>query len=110
MRYLLLLSLLLFLISPVQAEHPGQASETLHQNNPSLNIWGIISLSSADIDTAFLRTDRDAQPTCFTMRSYYVERESKHSDATHPIGSSTCMPSSKFDLKPVPIAEQGAQR
>jgi len=111
MRYLVAVSLPLLLISLALAENQGKVADALLQNNPSPNTWGIISLSAlADVNTAFWRAYRDAQPTCFKMRTYYVEKESKHSDSTRAIGYSTCTPSAKFDLKPVPVAEKDAKR
>jgi hypothetical protein len=89
-----------FLISPAVAENPGKTSDTLNQKSGAPDAWGIISPSaSADVNGAFARTEGDAQPTCLKMRSYYVERESKHSDVTHPIGYSTCTPSERFAVK-----------
>lgn len=37
--------------------------------------------------------------TCFTMRSYVVEREDPESDAVRPKAYSTCQPSSRYDLR-----------
>ena len=100
MRYLVAVSLLPFLISPVFAENQGKASDTLNQKSGAPDACGIISPSaSADVNAAFAGIERDAQPTCLKMRSYYVERESKHSDVTHPIGYSTCTPSERFAVK-----------
>ncbi|HEV2731323.1 MAG TPA: hypothetical protein VGV15_14935 [Terriglobales bacterium] len=100
MRYLVAVSLLSFLISPALAENRGNASDTLNQKSGAPDAWGIISPSAPDdVNAAFARTERDAQPTCLKMRSYYVERESKHSDVTHPIGYSTCTPSERFAVK-----------
>jgi hypothetical protein len=41
----------------------------------------------------------EKQHTCLKLRSYYVERESKHSDVTRPVGYSTCTPWPRFDVK-----------
>ena len=41
----------------------------------------------------------DTDATCFTMRSYVVARDSKHSDSTHPTGYSTCQSSSKYRVR-----------
>jgi hypothetical protein len=37
--------------------------------------------------------------TCFSMRTYMVEREDPGSDTVTPKGYSTCQPSSSFDLR-----------
>ena|SRR5215471_15422651 len=37
--------------------------------------------------------------TCYTLRTYVVARDSKNSDSTHPVRSSTCLPGSRLRLK-----------
>lgn len=107
MRYLFSLSLLLLMISPALAQNPssknhGKARDTLNQHRWSPDAWGIISLSASldDGKDQLLSPAKDGtQPTCFKIRSYYVERESMRSDSTRPVGYSTCTPSEKFDLR-----------
>ena len=107
MRYLVSLSLLLLVISPTFAQdnlskNQGKATNTLNQHSWSPDAWGIISPSvSLDDgrDQLFSPAKDETLPTCLKMRSYYVERESKHSDVTNPIGYSTCTPSTRFDIK-----------
>jgi len=106
MRYLFSLLLLLLVISPALAQNPlsknqEKAAKTLHQQSWSRDAWGIISPSTSldDGRGQVFSPEDETQPTCFKMRSYYVERESKHSDVTHPIGYSTCTPSTRFDIK-----------
>lgn len=41
----------------------------------------------------------EADAMCYTIRSYVVARDSKHSDSTHPVGYSTCQPASRYRLK-----------
>jgi hypothetical protein len=43
---------------------------------------------------------------CFAIRSYVVARDSKNSDATHPVGYSTCRPAKRYGVKKVGIAPQ----
>lgn len=40
----------------------------------------------------------DGDGLCYTMRSYVVARDSKHSDATHPVSYSTCQKASRYRL------------
>ena len=42
---------------------------------------------------------------CFTMRTYVVARDSKHSDATHLVGYSTCQKASRYRLRTTQIQE-----
>jgi hypothetical protein len=37
--------------------------------------------------------------TCLSIRSYKVARDSKDSDATHPVSESTCLPASRYGVK-----------
>jgi len=36
---------------------------------------------------------------CYTIRTYVVARDSKDSDSTHPVTSSTCQPGSRYHVK-----------
>ena len=36
---------------------------------------------------------------CYSIRSYVVARDEKDSDSTHPVGSSTCQPVSRYGLR-----------
>lgn len=42
----------------------------------------------------------EAEPTCYAIRSYVVARDKKDSDSVHPVGSSTCISTSRYRLKP----------
>ena len=48
--------------------------------------------------------------TCYTIRSYVVARDSKHSDSTHPAGYSTCQPASRYGLKTTDIRIESVNR
>ncbi len=37
--------------------------------------------------------------TCYAIRSYVVARDSKESEATHPVSYSTCQPASRYRLR-----------
>jgi len=41
----------------------------------------------------------DVDGLCYTMRSYVVARDSKHSDSTHPVSYSTCQKASRYRLR-----------
>jgi hypothetical protein len=40
-----------------------------------------------------------ADTLCYSIRSYVVKRDSKHSDSVHPAGYSTCVPAARYRLK-----------
>jgi hypothetical protein len=50
-----------------------------------------------------LRITSEPEPICYTMRTYFVEREDPQSDVTWVVGSSSCQWSSKFSLKSAEI-------
>jgi hypothetical protein len=56
-------------------------------------------LSKSLIETLAVQDGLEGDTTCYTIRSYVVARDSKHSDATHAAGYSTCQPSTRFRLK-----------
>ena len=41
----------------------------------------------------------DGDVTCYTMQSYLVKRQSRHSDAVDAVGYSTCLAASKYGVK-----------
>jgi hypothetical protein len=45
-----------------------------------------------------LPPEQSEGPTCYSIRSYQVARDSKDSDATHAVGESTCLPSSRYGV------------
>ncbi len=44
-----------------------------------------------------LRPDLDA--TCYTMRTYLVQRDESDSDSVHPVSYTTCQPAPRFAVK-----------
>jgi hypothetical protein len=46
-----------------------------------------------------------ADTTCFTIHRLKVARDSKDSDATHAVSSSTCLPSSQYQVKSTVLRE-----
>ncbi|HVN21015.1 MAG TPA: hypothetical protein VMU05_19675 [Dongiaceae bacterium] len=39
------------------------------------------------------------EPMCYAIRSYVVARDSKNSDSVHPVGYTTCIPASRYQLR-----------
>ncbi len=46
-----------------------------------------------------LSINPDLNATCYTMRTYRVQRDDRRSDSVHPVGYTTCQPAPRFDLK-----------
>jgi hypothetical protein len=51
-----------------------------------------------------------ADTTCLKIRSYVVARDSKDSDATHPVSYSTCQPSSRYRVRTTEIRTETVDR
>lgn len=56
-----------------------------------------------DAKAALPPTEFQGQPgddtTCYSIRSYVVARDSKYSDAVHPVSYTTCVPASRYRLR-----------
>jgi len=50
-----------------------------------------------------------ADTLCYAIRSYVVARDSKHSDSVHPVGYTTCVPASRYQLRTT-IDQQAPER
>ena len=46
---------------------------------------------------------------CYAIRSYVVARDSKHSDSVHPVGYTTCVPASRYQLRTT-VEQQSSER
>lgn len=53
----------------------------------------------SDLTHRGLSWSRPSEQTCYTMRSYLMAREDRHSDSTRQVGYSVCKPSSTFDVR-----------
>lgn len=47
---------------------------------------------------------------CYSIRSYVVARDSKDSDFTHAVGTSTCQPASRYHVKSAQLEYSPADR
>ncbi|MGA8438186.1 MAG: hypothetical protein WB762_33190 [Candidatus Sulfotelmatobacter sp.] len=83
--------------SPVKApfvmpySDSGVSNMGIGQSSPRLNQF--------DLPKVWLTAPDGPLPDdtfCLTMRSYKVARDNPDSDATHPVGYSTCQPAARF--------------
>jgi hypothetical protein len=51
-----------------------------------------------------------ADSICYSIRSYVVARDDKDSDSTHPVGSSTCQPASRYRMKKALVEPDSSDR
>jgi hypothetical protein len=72
---------------------PDDALPVYHSDQNSLNL-----IAKASESLGHGKSESEDK-VCFSIRSYVVARDSKDSDATHPVGSSTCQPASRYGVK-----------
>jgi hypothetical protein len=67
-----------------------------------------------DARSDLMTLNLDGQPgddtTCYAIRSYLVARDSKTSDATHPVGYSTCQPASRYHVRTTELHSTAVSR
>jgi len=62
--------------------------------------FGMSFLPGSGTDHIAISLDGNpADATCYSIRSYVVARDSKHSDSTHPVAYSTCQPANRYRLR-----------
>jgi hypothetical protein len=64
----------------------------------------------ADLMTLNLDGQPSDDTTCYAIRSYVVARDSKTSDATHPVGYSTCQPATRYRLRTTELHSNSVNR
>jgi hypothetical protein len=69
----------------------------VHSNRDADRRWGLLRPEEGGANAGSGALDEDE--ICYTMRTYLVEREYKHSDSTRPAGYTTCSPAVKFEVK-----------
>jgi hypothetical protein len=113
MRILGLLVLLFALVSACGARDSGQSPSSQAAVNSSnsdllspseiagqdfVQVW---PSDRADQHDAPSDSARDRDITCFTMHTFLVKREGPHSDVTEPVGQSTCLAGSRYNVRKV---------
>jgi hypothetical protein len=69
------------------------------QSHFTVNSSGRGMLAAAERNLLLEDMPLQGDDICYTIRSYVVARDSKDSDSTHPVKSSTCLPGSRYHLK-----------
>ena len=86
---------------PADSKSASNPIERMRIDQFRINPKGLPFQQDARADLITLNLD--GQPgddtTCYAIRSYVVARDSKTSDATHPVGYSTCRPASRYHLR-----------
>ena len=103
MRILGLLVLLCGVCGASDAVRQGASPQAaVNSFNPDVSTSGIVRpFSLASDDRSRADSERDGDLTCYTMHTFLVKRESPHSDATEPVGQSTCLAGSRYNVRKV---------
>jgi len=126
MSYRLLLAALCLSVLPAFAQDHSLVSGNADRNlqpvadfrtppaSTASESWRILPEQDSDKDKNLTLTQRDLGPEgvlasspgslapesmCYSIRSYVVARDSKHSDSVHPAGYTTCVPATRYRLK-----------
>ena len=92
-----------FLASRNNAQSPMLLLEPVPQNSKEdelllkLNYGELASKLNADGSMAIPGLQGDS--LCYAIRSYVVARDSKNADSVHPVGYTTCVPASRYQLR-----------
>ena len=103
-RRLLVLSLLILLcVATVAAQSPSDktndsssAASEIKKDSP---VTRALESNTQDARAQHILTLEQNDAICYTLRTYRVARLSPESDATKPAGYSSCLRSSRFQLK-----------
>jgi hypothetical protein len=82
-----------------QGLSPQTAVDSLHSDPGASGIVRPFSLASDDRSRA--DSERDGDLTCYTMHTFLVKRESSRSDVTEPVGQTTCLAGSRYNVRKV---------
>lgn len=92
-----------FLASQNNAQSPMLSLESVPQNSRADEI--LLKLNYGERAAKLNADGRMAVPglqddsLCYAIRSYVVARDNKDSDSVHPVGYTTCVPASRYQLR-----------
>jgi hypothetical protein len=97
---------------PDLGAHQQQDSQALPSQETQSVLGSGASLRLNAIDPMIVSSDKRPidDTVCYTIRSYVVARDSKHSDSVHPAGYSTCQPAGKYRLRTTQLTTDPAER
>ncbi|MGA7753825.1 MAG: hypothetical protein WCB05_13400 [Candidatus Sulfotelmatobacter sp.] len=97
---------------PADSSAAGNPIERMRIDQFKLDPKGLPFQQDARADLMTLNLDGQAgdDTTCFAIRSYVVARDSKNSDATHPVGYSTCRPASRYRVRTTELHSTSVNR
>ena len=103
-RRLLVLSLLILLcVATVAAQSPsGKSNDSSSASSENKKVspeTRALDSNTQDASAQHILTLEQNDAVCYTLRTYRVARLSPESDATKPAGYSSCLRSSRFQLK-----------
>jgi hypothetical protein len=96
--------------APIEKEQIALNRPDLSTQNALQRMHGLPF--KADTRSDLIALNLDGQPggdtTCYAIRSYVVARDSKDSEATHPVSYSTCQPARRYGLKKAQLRGESA--
>jgi hypothetical protein len=103
MRILGLLVLLCGVCSAGDAVRQSASPQAaVNSFSPDVSASGIVRpFSLALDDRSRADSEHDGDLTCYTMHTFLVKREGPHSDVTEPVGQSTCLAGSRYNVRKV---------
>jgi hypothetical protein len=103
MRILGLLLLLCGLCGASDSVRQGASPQTaVNSFNSDAGASGIVRpFSLASDDRSRADSERDGDLTCYTMHAFLVKRDGPRSDVTEPVGQSTCLAGSRYNVRKV---------
>jgi hypothetical protein len=93
---------------PQQSNPTQRLQDGISQYHPEGNFPVLLPNENLDKGIAISPSgDGPDDHFCFKIRSYVVARDSKNSDSTHFVRSSTCQPASKYRVKTTQMEHGG---
>jgi hypothetical protein len=82
----------------ILANQPGTESGTDPMDHMRVDKFRI-DRNTLPLPGTALRAQPGDDTMCYVISSYVVARDSKDSDAVHPVGHTTCVPASRYRLR-----------
>jgi hypothetical protein len=94
-------------VAPADAKTPDpKADQDQNLTNQVRDLLSQVTPLDLNSDHAILISPEGLDGACFTIRSYVVARDSKDSEATHLVHTSTCQPASRYHFRSAELRQE----